>query len=136
MGASGFPIDLVLFGMIAAFLVLRLRSIWASGQVSSGRRRRCSQPLRAGAGPIIEAKAEPAAPAAAQTVPGCGVADRAGTGADARDRPEFRSRPVSGRRGSGVSDDRRRFRRGRSGDAAVAAGGRDLCGVRAGDQRA
>ena len=27
MGASGFPIDLVLFGMIAAFLVLRLRSI-------------------------------------------------------------------------------------------------------------
>ena len=27
MGASGFPIDLILFGMIAAFLVLRLRSI-------------------------------------------------------------------------------------------------------------
>ncbi len=28
MGASGgFPLDLVLFGMIAAFLVLRLRSI-------------------------------------------------------------------------------------------------------------
>ncbi len=27
MGAGGFPIDLVLFGMIAAFLVLRLRSI-------------------------------------------------------------------------------------------------------------
>ena len=25
--SSGFPIDLVLFGMIAAFLVLRLRSI-------------------------------------------------------------------------------------------------------------
>ena len=29
--SSGFPIDLVLFGMIAAFLVLRLRSIlWSS----------------------------------------------------------------------------------------------------------
>jgi predicted lipid-binding transport protein (Tim44 family) len=27
MGAGGFPIDLVLFGMIAAFLILRLRSI-------------------------------------------------------------------------------------------------------------
>ncbi len=27
MGGGGFPIDLVLFGMIAAFLVLRLRSI-------------------------------------------------------------------------------------------------------------
>lgn len=27
MGAGGFPIDLVLFGMVAAFLVLRLRSI-------------------------------------------------------------------------------------------------------------
>jgi predicted lipid-binding transport protein (Tim44 family) len=27
MGAAGFPIDLVLFGMIAAFLILRLRSI-------------------------------------------------------------------------------------------------------------
>lgn len=27
MGASGFPIDLILFGMIAAFLVLRLKSI-------------------------------------------------------------------------------------------------------------
>ncbi len=71
MGASGgFPIDLVLFGMIAAFLVLRLRSILGGGPASSGRRRRCSQPgLRAGAGPVIEAKAEPAAPAAPQTVP-------------------------------------------------------------------
>ena len=27
MGAGGFPIDLVLLGMIAAFLVLRLRGI-------------------------------------------------------------------------------------------------------------
>ena len=27
MGGGGFPIDILLFGMIAAFLVLRLRSI-------------------------------------------------------------------------------------------------------------
>ena len=26
-GSSGFPVDIILFGMIAAFLVLRLRSI-------------------------------------------------------------------------------------------------------------
>ena len=33
MGSSGgFPIDLVLFGMIAAFLVLRLRSILGKRQ--------------------------------------------------------------------------------------------------------
>ena len=67
MGASGgFPIDLVLFGMIAAFLVLRLRSIL-------GRREgfeRPPEPLQpeaaAGAmpreahGPVIEGAAEPA----------------------------------------------------------------------------
>ncbi len=59
MGRGGFPLDLVLFGMIAAFLVLRLRSIL-------GRRDGLepSQPTaRAGgrpAGPIIDAKVEPA----------------------------------------------------------------------------
>ena len=45
MGASGFPIDLVLFGMIAGFLVLRLRSILGKRQVSSVRRRRCNKHL-------------------------------------------------------------------------------------------
>jgi predicted lipid-binding transport protein (Tim44 family) len=69
MGASGFPIDLVLFGMIAAFLVLRLRSILGK---RTGFERPAppvqQAPLRP-AGPIIDAKAEPAAPAAAQTVP-------------------------------------------------------------------
>ena len=40
MGASsGFPIDLILFGMIAAFLVLRLRSILGRGPDLSARRR-------------------------------------------------------------------------------------------------
>ena len=59
MGAGGFPIDLLLFGMIAAFLVLRLRSILgrrdglepAPGQ---------GRPART-AGPVIDAVAEPPA---------------------------------------------------------------------------
>lgn len=63
MGAGGFPIDLLLFGMVAAFLVLRLRGIL-------GRRdglEPAPGPARAGnrpAGPVIDAVAEPA------TVPG------------------------------------------------------------------
>jgi predicted lipid-binding transport protein (Tim44 family) len=70
MGASGFPIDLVLFGMIAAFLVLRLRSILGK---RTGFERPAppvqQAPLRPATGPIIDAKVEPVAPAAAQTVP-------------------------------------------------------------------
>jgi predicted lipid-binding transport protein (Tim44 family) len=71
MGASGgFPIDLVLFGMIAAFLVLRLRSILGK---RTGFERQAPPvqpgPARPAAGPIIEARAEPPAPAAAHTVP-------------------------------------------------------------------
>ena len=54
MGASGgFPIDLVLFGMIAAFLVLRLRSILGK---RTGLERQAPPvqppPVRAAAGPI------------------------------------------------------------------------------------
>ena len=67
---SGFPIDLILFGMIAAFLVLRLRSIL-------GRRtgfERPPQPYQpppaaSGAGPIIEGRAEHPGPAATRPVP-------------------------------------------------------------------
>lgn len=71
MGASGgFPIDLVLFGMIAAFLVLRLRGILGK---RTGLERQAPPvqpgPVRPAAGPVIEAKAEPPAPAAGQTVP-------------------------------------------------------------------
>jgi predicted lipid-binding transport protein (Tim44 family) len=71
MGASGgFPVDLILFGMIAAFLVLRLRSIL-------GRRtgfERPAQPYQpptgqTSAGPVIEGRAEPAAPATTRTIP-------------------------------------------------------------------
>jgi predicted lipid-binding transport protein (Tim44 family) len=70
MGASsGFPIDLILFGMIAAFLVLRLRSIL-------GKRtgfERPAQPYQpsagpAAAGPVIDGQAE-VQPAANRPVP-------------------------------------------------------------------
>jgi predicted lipid-binding transport protein (Tim44 family) len=71
MGASGgFPIDLVLFGMIAAFLILRLRSILGK---RTGLERQAPPvqptPVRPAPGPIIEARAEPPQPAASQTVP-------------------------------------------------------------------
>jgi predicted lipid-binding transport protein (Tim44 family) len=79
-GSTGFPVDLVLFGMIAAFLVLRLRSIL-------GRRTGFERPpeirpqagmeLRHGApadaaldSRVIEGEAEPiGAPAPGRTVP-------------------------------------------------------------------
>jgi predicted lipid-binding transport protein (Tim44 family) len=65
MGSSGsFPVDLVLFGMIAAFLVLRLRSILGK---RTGFERPAAPiqptPLRKPAGPVIEGRAEPASPA-------------------------------------------------------------------------
>ena len=80
MGASGgFPLDLVLFGMIAAFLVLRLRSILgrrtgferppqANPAAARGRRRR--------AGPVIEGRAEPVAAAPSRAVPDLASPDR------------------------------------------------------------
>ena len=67
MGSGSFPIDLLLFGMIAAFLVLRLRGIL-------GRRTGFERPqadrgpvpvpgLGRPVGPTIDGKTEPAAPA-------------------------------------------------------------------------
>ena len=62
MGAGGFPIDLILLGMIAAFLVLRLRGIL-------GRRdgfeptQPPARPVGRPASPVIDGHAEPAAPA-------------------------------------------------------------------------
>lgn len=61
MGASGsFPIDIVLFGMVAAFLVLRLRSILGKRQ---GFERPAEAPpqqaVGAGPGRVIDAVAEP-----------------------------------------------------------------------------
>lgn len=60
MGGSGsFPIDLVLFGMIAAFLVLRLRSILGR-RTGYERPPQPVAPLRDGArAPVIEGHAEP-----------------------------------------------------------------------------
>jgi len=72
MGAgSGFPIDLILFGMIAAFLVLRLRSILGR---RTGFERPAQPPYQqpAGAppaGPVIDGQAEPTPTAASRTVP-------------------------------------------------------------------
>lgn len=71
MGASGgFPIDLVLFGMIAAFLVLRLRSILGKRQGFE----RQAPPVQPGnprpaPGPIIDVRPEPPQPATTQAVP-------------------------------------------------------------------
>jgi predicted lipid-binding transport protein (Tim44 family) len=69
MGASSFPIDLILFGMIAAFLVLRLRSILGK---RTGFERQAppvqQAPLRPTA-PVIDAKAEPAPQPEAQGIP-------------------------------------------------------------------
>lgn len=56
MGASGFPIDLILFGMIALFLVLRLRSVLGR---RTGFERPQTPPPLAQAGAVIEGHAEP-----------------------------------------------------------------------------
>ena len=72
---TGFPVDLVLFGMIAVFLILRLRSIL-------GRRtglERPQQPFQppeplGRPGPVIEGRAEPVPPPAARVVPEPGSA--------------------------------------------------------------
>ena len=72
MGSGGFPIDLVLFGMIAAFLVLRLRSILGRRdgfEAQPGPARPVGRP----AGPVIEGRAEPV------TTPGRPVPDASST---------------------------------------------------------
>jgi predicted lipid-binding transport protein (Tim44 family) len=71
MGAGGsFPVDLILFGMIAAFLVLRLRSILGR---RTGFERQAPpyspQPGPAPAGPIIEGQAEAQTAPTSRTVP-------------------------------------------------------------------
>jgi predicted lipid-binding transport protein (Tim44 family) len=70
MGASSFPIDLILFGMIAAFLVLRLRSILGR-RTGFERPGPPLQPLTGqnAAGPVIEGQAEPATATAPRTLP-------------------------------------------------------------------
>ncbi len=72
MGASGgFPLDLVLFGMIAAFLVLRLRSIL--GRRTGYERPSQPSPPASGpataTGPVIEGRAEPLAETPSRPLP-------------------------------------------------------------------
>ncbi len=71
MGAgSSFPIDLILFGMIAAFLVLRLRSIL--GRRTGFERQAPPYQPPAGqkaAGPVIDGQAEPPSPPTTRTLP-------------------------------------------------------------------
>jgi predicted lipid-binding transport protein (Tim44 family) len=75
MDMGGFPVDLILFGMIAAFLVLRLRSIL--GRRTGFERPPVQQPYQppgagpAGTppGPIIEGRAEPGEPTVTRPVP-------------------------------------------------------------------
>jgi predicted lipid-binding transport protein (Tim44 family) len=72
MGAgSGFPIDLILFGMIAAFLVLRLRSILGR---RTGFERQAPPPYQppagqSGAGPVIDGRADSPAATATRALP-------------------------------------------------------------------
>ena len=60
MGAGGFPIDLILFGMIAAFLVLRLRSILGRRDGFEPSQQSPARPASRNAGAVIEGRAEPA----------------------------------------------------------------------------
>jgi predicted lipid-binding transport protein (Tim44 family) len=73
MGSTGgFPVDLILFGMIAAFLVLRLRSIL--GRRTGYERPPQQAPLQPQsmgrpAGPVIDGRAEPVTPSVQRAVP-------------------------------------------------------------------
>src|ERR1700677_3030386 len=67
---GGFPIDLVLFGMIAAFLVLRLRSILGRRTGFERPQPPYQPPVSPSApGPVIDGHAEPIKPATARLVP-------------------------------------------------------------------
>jgi predicted lipid-binding transport protein (Tim44 family) len=66
---TGFPVDLVLFGMIAVFLVLRLRSILGRRTGFEQRQQPFQPQPLARPGPIIEGRAEPVPTPAARPVP-------------------------------------------------------------------
>ena len=57
--AGGFPIDLVLFAMIAAFLVLRLRSILGKRTGFEGAPAATARPAAGAVAPVIDGKIEP-----------------------------------------------------------------------------
>ncbi len=62
--AGGFPIDLVLFAMIAAFLVLRLRSILGKRTGFEGAPTAPARPAARTGAPVIDGQVEPAPPTA------------------------------------------------------------------------
>ncbi len=62
---GGFPIDLILFAMIAAFLVLRLRSILGRRQGFERTNLRNAAAARLMTGKVVDAVAEPVAPSRA-----------------------------------------------------------------------
>jgi predicted lipid-binding transport protein (Tim44 family) len=74
---GGFPVDLVLFGLIAAFLILRLRSILGRRTGFEGRARpapptvggRVAPPARGDSTPTIDGRAEAAAPRPVRALP-------------------------------------------------------------------
>jgi len=59
--SGGFPVDLVLFAMIAAFLVLRLRSILGKRTGFEGAPATVAQPVARTGAPVIDGQAEAAA---------------------------------------------------------------------------
>ena len=61
--AGGFPIDLVLFAMIAAFLVLRLRSILGKRTGFEGAPTAPARPVTRAGAPVIDGQAEATRPA-------------------------------------------------------------------------
>lgn len=70
MGATGnFPIDLILFGMIAAFLVLRLRSILGRRTGFEKPAQPYQAPALAQTGQVINLRPESVAPTASRVLP-------------------------------------------------------------------
>jgi predicted lipid-binding transport protein (Tim44 family) len=74
--SGGFPVDLILFGLIAAFLVLRLRSILGRRTGFEGRARpvtpvgpRGSLSSRDSKAPVIDGRAEPVPPRPVRPLP-------------------------------------------------------------------
>ena len=64
---TNIPVDLVLFGMVALFLVLRLRSILGRRQGFEGVPE--APALRRAPGPVIDGRSEPPPPAPARVLP-------------------------------------------------------------------
>ena len=110
MGAgSSFPIDLILFGMIAAFLVLRLRSILGR-RTGFERQAPPSQPPAGqnAAAPVIDGPGRAAGTGRRPHLAGTDQSDRADAGADALDRPQLRPDRLPRRRGKGIPHHRSR----------------------------